>query len=69
MGIIATCGHRVNELEELRQISIKAWDITQEGWVKAIHFSSVCEDCYKEYEAEGSILYTEEEENDWLKGD
>lgn len=66
MGIIASCGHRVGEVDDLHNIATKAWDIGEEGWVKAIHYSSVCEDCFKEYEGEGSILYTEEEEINWL---
>jgi hypothetical protein len=69
MAIIASCGHTIGELDHLRQISIKAWDCGSEGWVKAVYHSSVCESCYQEYEAEGDILYTEQEELDWLKGD
>lgn len=69
MGIIATCGHSVEDFDDLRQVATKAWDITEEGWVKAIHYSSVCQACYKDYEDSDSILYTQEDETNWFKGE
>ena len=69
MGITLSCGHRVEDYEEAHNIATKAWEITTEGWSRAIHYSSVCETCKKDYEAEDSILYSDEEENNWLKGE
>ena len=66
MGIIGSCGHRVEELEELINISTKEWEITQEGWVKAVAYKSICKDCYKEYKSTDSIIESEAEELDWL---
>ena len=67
MGIIGSCGHGVEDFDDLFSVATKAWDITEEGWVRCIHYSSVCEDCYKDYEREGNILYTDEEETKWLR--
>lgn len=69
MSIIGSCGHQVESFEELHQISTKAWDITEEGWVKAIHYSSVCQSCKEDYEKEGYVLKTTEEEYAWLRGE
>lgn len=67
MSIIGSCGHGVEDLDDLYNIATKAWDITEEGWVKAIHYQSVCETCREEYEKEGYILHTSEEEANWFK--
>lgn len=61
-----TCGHEVHELEQSHQIAIKAWDITPEGWVKCIHYLSVCSDCLEEYKNEDSLLHNEYEESLWI---
>ena len=67
MGIIASCGHRVDELDDLVNCSTKAWEITEEGWVKAIHYQSLCKECYREFQIENAVLYTEESEANWLR--
>jgi hypothetical protein len=69
MGITLSCGHRAEDFDEAHNIATKAWEINEEGWGRAIHYSSVCETCKKDYEAEGAILYSDEEENNWLKGE
>ena len=61
-----TCGHTVEDLDDSYPIAIKAWDITEDGWVKCIHYSSVCSECYKEYEEENAILHNEYEESQWI---
>lgn len=67
MSIIATCGHQVKDLDETIQCATKAWEIGEDGWVKAIHYQSLCKACYKEYQVERGVLYTEQEEINWLK--
>ena len=69
MAIIGSCGHQVENFDDLYQISTKAWEVTEEGWVRAIHYSSVCKECKKEYKEEGYILESTKEEYDWLKGE
>ena len=66
MSIIATCGHKVEDIEETHNISTKEWEIDHEGWHKAIAHKSVCETCYQEYKKNNAILETEAEETDWL---
>jgi hypothetical protein len=66
MAIIGSCGHRVEELDDLINISTKEWEITQDGWVKAVAYKSVCKDCYQGYKSTNAIIENEAEELDWL---
>lgn len=66
MSIIATCGHKVEDIEETHNISTKEWEIDHEGWHKAIAYKTVCKTCYEEYKKNNAILETEAEETDWL---
>ncbi len=66
MGIIGSCGHRVEELDDLINISTKEWEINEEGWVKAVAYQSVCKECYEEYKSHDAIIESEAEELDWL---
>ena len=61
-----TCGHTVQDMEDSHNIAIKAWEITEHGWVKAIHYLSVCKDCLEEYRQENAILENEYEESQWI---
>jgi hypothetical protein len=61
-----TCGHTVSDFDQSHNIAIKAWDITEQGWVKCIHYLSVCNDCLEEYKQEDSILNNEYEESLWI---
>lgn len=69
MSIIASCGHKVEDFDQTRNVSIKAWEISEDGWTKALHYKTVCEACYKEYEEEGYILANEDEEINWLSNE
>lgn len=64
--ITLTCGHTVSDYDQSHNIAIKAWDITENGWVKCIHYLSVCNDCLEEYRNENSILHNEYEEAQWI---
>lgn len=64
-----TCGHTVEDLDDSYPIAIKAWDITEQGWVKCIHYLSVCKECLEEYETEDAILHNEYEESQWINFD
>lgn len=69
MGIIASCGHRVDEVDDLNNIATKEWEITEDGWTRAIAYKSVCASCKEDYEKENAILYTEQDEINWFKGE
>jgi hypothetical protein len=66
MGITASCGHKVKEIEDTYQIATKEWTIGEEGWTKAIGYKSVCYSCKKDYEENNEVLNNEQEENHWL---
>ena len=61
-----TCGHTVEDLDDSYPIAIKAWDVGPDGWVKCIHYLSVCKECLEEYKAEDAILDNEYEEALWI---
>lgn len=61
-----SCGHKIDDLDDSNTIAIKAWEITENGWVKAIHYLSVCKDCEKDYRKEDAILDNEHEESQWI---
>jgi hypothetical protein len=60
--IIASCGHTVIDMDELKQVVEKAWTKDNQ---KAIEYSMVCERCFKLYNKAG-INLTEEEREEWL---
>lgn len=64
--ITPTCGHQQPDFETVTTIAIKAWDITEQGWIKCIHYMSVCNECLEEYKQENAILNNEYEESQWI---
>ena len=66
MSIIASCGHKVQEIEDCYNIATKEWDINEEGWCKAVAYKSVCKDCHENYKKNDAICETEAEEFEWL---
>jgi hypothetical protein len=66
MSIIASCGHKVQEIEDTYNIATKEWTIGEDGWQKAIGYKTVCKDCYEEYKKNGALIDSEAEEFDWL---
>lgn len=68
MGIIASCGHQVEEIEDTINVASKGWTINESGWQKVIEYKSICKDCLKNYKKTDSICDTEAEEFDWLTG-
>lgn len=69
MGIWLSCGHREDNFEKHHSITTKEWNVGEEGWHKVLSYQTVCETCYKEYQEEGTIFYSDEEAIDWLKND
>jgi hypothetical protein len=62
--IFLSCGHDVDSFDEVFDIAIKSHD--QEG-NKAIAYMSVCSECDEMYRKNGMILYTSQQEMDWLR--
>ena len=63
--IILSCGHREDDLEKHYNIMSKEW--TEQG-KKAVGYKTVCLSCYKEYEKQSLILYSDKEAMEWLRG-
>ena len=69
MGIWLSCGHREDDFDKHNSISTKEWTIGEDGYSKAISYKTVCEDCYKEYQKEGVLFYSDDEAFGWLNND
>lgn len=66
MGIWLSCGHREDDFDKHHETITKEWDITEEGWTKAISYKVVCAACHKDYEEEGILFKDNEEAIEWL---
>ena len=64
--ITPTCGHQQTDFDTVTTIAVKTTEITEQGWVKAIHYLSVCPDCLKRYKEDDLILENEYEESLWI---
>jgi hypothetical protein len=65
MSVILSCGHREDDFDKHYSIMTKDW--SREN-TKAVGYRTVCAVCYKMYEAEGLLLYTDDEAMEWIKG-
>jgi hypothetical protein len=65
MGTIASCGHRVDEEEDLKYTITKTYNKKNE---RALAYQIVCQSCKEEYEDNGDLFYHEDEAHDWLMG-
>lgn len=63
MSVILSCGHREDDFDKHYNIMTKDW--SREN-TKAVGYRSVCLSCYKLYEKEGELLYTDQEAMEWL---
>jgi hypothetical protein len=61
--IIASCGHKVESLDDLVNCSLAAH--SRSGH-RCIEYVSVCEGCFDWYKREGVVLFDAGEENKWL---
>lgn len=62
MTIIATCGHKVDDYDDLHHIAIKEYS---RECTPAVSHLSVCEDCLNTV-YKGVILNSRDEEMEWL---
>lgn len=68
MSIILSCGHREDDFDNHYNIMTKEWDITEDGWVKAVGYKSVCLSCYNAHAKAGELLMDDKEAMEWLRG-
>ena len=64
MSIILSCGHREDDFDKHYNVMTKDW--SREN-TKAVGYRTVCLSCYKSYESEGLLLYSDEEAVEWIK--
>lgn len=67
MSITLSCGHREDDFDNHHNVMTREWEITEEGWVKAVGYSVVCLSCFEAYKSEGLLLESEEEAMQWLR--
>jgi hypothetical protein len=67
MSIILSCGHREDDFDNHHSIMTKEWDITEDGWVKAVGYKVVCLSCYNEYAKRGDLLMDEAAAMKWIR--
>ena len=65
MTIILSCGHKVDDMDDAINVVTKEWARDSE---RAVGYSTVCKNCYYEYEANGDLLLSEQDELNWLAG-
>jgi len=63
MTIIASCGHKVEDFDDLHNIAVKEY---VRDWSNAVAYRSVCKECLEFYKKENLLLNTEKEELEWL---
>lgn len=68
MSVILSCGHREDNFDRHYHIMTKEWEVTQQGYVKAVGYKSVCLHCFEQYEMHGDVLYNDDDAMTWLKG-
>ena len=63
MTIIASCGHKVEDIDDLHNVAIKDY---ARNFSKAVSYMSICQKCLEFYKKENLLLNTEKEELEWL---
>lgn len=61
--IILSCGHREDDFERHYNIMTKEW--TREN-TKAVAYKCVCFSCFRLYEKQGELIYTDKDAMEWL---
>jgi hypothetical protein len=64
MTTIASCGHTVEDYDDLIQCALARYDRMDD---RCIHYASYCKSCYKKEQEAGNVLYTELDEKEWLE--
>lgn len=70
-----SCGHWATDIDDNEDtcgvaVALKAYDVYESGgYLRSIHYSTYCTDCYNYAEMMGHVLHTDEEEIAWLRGE
>lgn len=67
MTIYGSCGHALASDDDGTLISFREFDCDPvEGYGPVVLTGTYCRDCVTHYEADPTVLFTEEEEDAWL---
>ena len=67
MGIICSCGCRVDDFDDTSNVICQSEALGEEGYQKALSYQTVCKDCKQEYKEAGVLFSNEEEAFRWLR--
>jgi hypothetical protein len=62
--IILSCGHPESNFDKHYNIMTKEWSRED---TKAVGYRTVCLSCYKQYESDALLLYTDKEALQWME--
>ena len=63
MTLIASCGHSVNDIDDLVDLQFKGIDASGK---RCISYGCFCQECADQYDLSGKVIHNKEEENEWL---
>ena len=63
MTIIASCGHKVEDFDDLHDIAVREYS---KDFSNAVAYKSVCRECLDWYYKQNLLLKNEKEELEWL---
>lgn len=66
MGIICSCGHRIEDFDDSENIICQSEHLDEDGYKKALSYQTVCKSCKQEYKEAGILFKSEEEAFRWL---
>jgi hypothetical protein len=66
MSIRLTCGHKAEEVDQDQTAIVKGYEVTDQGWSKAIYYQSICSACKEDYRKEGNLFESDKEAILWL---
>lgn len=69
-----SCSHWATDSEDVGNfVALKRQDsaasVGQAGWMNVIHYATYCSLCYAAVCLNDEVLFTDEEEMNWLRGD
>lgn len=69
MAHILSCGHREDDFDKQYNVITKSSSCDEDGFKKAIAYSTVCKECKDFYIEEDLLFETEDEAIKWLQSD
>lgn len=65
-----SCGHWATDDDDWgRLVALKRQDVDCDGWMNVIHYATYCSLCYADACLNDEVLFSEEEEMNWLRGE